>query len=446
MRRVRCSNFTTVEAVLTLTAMTQRPERPSVLAVAIIAALIGPVSIAMAGTTSATTPEDTAPADAVLEWTAIAEDTVAADRGPGPAQVLMATVQVAIHDTVVAIEGGSAPYGVDYTGFDEPVSLDAAVATAAHGVLVARVPEQASAVGRLYREYLESVPASEREQLNGIALGVDVADTILELRAPDGFGAVVPYEQPASGPGVFEPVAEDEPVGVNLGHIAPFAMASADQFRPDGPNPLDSPEYAAEFAEVRDLGRLDSEERTPEQTETALFWSDHGFLQWSRTVRAIAADAELGAGDSARLLAMTHVAAADATIGCFEAKYHYLFWRPVHAIPAADSDSNSDTQPDPTWEAELTANHPEYPSGAACVNAAITTTVASFFGTDEVPFDVSSEVTNSTRHFERLSDALDEDLDARVWSGLHFRSSMTEGAELGEGVAQLVTDTMFAPT
>jgi hypothetical protein len=424
--------------------MTQRAQRPPVLAASIIALLVI-AAPATAATTSATTP-DTAPADAVLEWSAIAEDIVAADRGPGPSQVLMATVQVAIHDAVVAIEGGSAPYGVDYTGFDEPVSLGAAVAAAAHGVLVARVPEQASAVGRLYRDFMESVPGSEQERLNGIALGVDVADTILELRASDAFGTVVPYEQPEAGPGVFEPVAEDEPVGVNLGHMAPFAMTSADQFRPDGPNPLDSPEYAAEFAEVRDLGRLDSEERTPEQTETALFWSDHGFLQWSRTVRAIAADADLGAGDADQLLAMTHVAAADATIGCFEAKYHYLFWRPVHAIPAADSDSNSDTQPDPTWEAQLTANHPEYPSGAACVNAAITSTIASFFGTDEVAFDVSSDVTNSTRHYERLSDALDEDLDARVWSGLHFRTSMDEGAALGRDVAQLVTDTMLSPT
>jgi hypothetical protein len=402
--------------------------------------LAGPVT---AKTAPASDESSSAP---VLEWSAIAETIVSTDRGPGPAQVLMATVEVAIYDTVVAFQGGSQPFGVASSHPDEPASLDAAVATAAHAVLVARVPEQATAVGRLYREYLESIPQSEQATLNGIDIGLDVASVIIELRSADGLATVVPFEQPEPAPGVFEPVVDEPPIGVNLGQVTPFALTSPDQFRPDGPDSLDTPEYAADFVEIRDLGRLDSEQRTPEQTETALFWSDHGFLQWSRTLRAIAADAGLDAHGAARLLATTHVAAADAGIGCFEAKYHYLFWRPLHAIQRADSDSNDATEPDPTWEAQLTVNHPEYPSGASCVNAAITSSVASFFGTDEISFDVTSDVTNTTRHYQRLSDAIEEDLDARVWSGLHFRNSMDEGAELGFDVAELVIETRFRPT
>jgi hypothetical protein len=245
---------------------------------------------------------------------------------------------------------------------------------------------------------------------------------------------------------VFEPVAPTTPIGVGLAHVTPFAMAAPDQFRPDGPPPLGSADYALDFIEVSDFGRLDSTQRSDEQTQTALFWSDHGFLQWSRAVRAIAADEQLGARDTARLLAMVHVAGADGAIGCFDAKYHHLFWRPSHAVPRADTDGNDATDADPTWTPLLNVNHPEYPSGAGCVNAAITGGLAAFFDTDEVSYAISSTVTGTTRHYDRFSSSLLEDLDARVWSGLHFRTSMVEGAELGRDVADLVSTTLFQPT
>lgn len=385
-----------------------------------------------------------ATASAILDWSAIAETAVAEGRGPGPAQILMTIVQVAIYDTVVALEGGSEPYAVtpEVRG---PASLAAAVATAAHGVLVARVPDQAAAVDEQYRASLASIPDTKAKR-SGIDVGTQVADAIVALRASDGLGAVIPFVQPTPGPGVFEPVAPTPPTGTDLGQVTPFAMSSPDQFRPDGPDPLDSPEYAEDFIEVAELGRLDSEQRTEEQTEIARFWSDNGFLQWSRALRAIATERALNVREAARMLTMVHVAAADVTIGCFEAKYHYLFWRPEHAIQRADTDGNDATEPDPTWASLIVANFPEYPAGAACFNGAITSTLASYFGTDEVPFDVESAVTGTTHHFERLSDALAENLDARVWSGLHFRNSVEEGAELGRDVAELVRSTLFHAT
>jgi hypothetical protein len=381
------------------------------------------------------------PAAAVLHWSAIAEETVAAGQGPGPAQVQMAVVAVAVHDAVVALEGGSQPYAVT-PEVRHPASLEAAIATATHDVLVARVPGRAAAVGAEYRAYLDTLRGT-RSTLNGIDVGTQVADAVIQQRAGDGLDDDVPYVQPPPGPGVFEPVAPTPPIGVGLAQVTPFAMAAPDQFRPDGPPPLDSAAYARDYSEVRDFGRLDGSDRTAEQTETALFWSDHGFLQWSRALRAIADDRRLDARAAARLLGMVHVSAADAGIGCFDAKYHHLFWRPSHAIPRGDTDGNDATRADPTWTPLLNANHPEYPSGAACVNAGITTTLAEFFGTDRVAFEVSSAVTGTTRHYDRFSTALAEDVDARVWSGLHFRTSMLDGVELGRSVADLVSGTLF---
>jgi len=383
-------------------------------------------------------------ATAVLDWTAIAETTVATGRGPGPSQALMAIVAIGLHDTVAAFEGSSEPYAVA-PKVRRPTSLAAAVATVAHGILVARAPEQADSVGAQYRAYLDAIP-NTKSKLNGIRLGVEVADAILTLRAADGLNRSVPYIQPPPGPGIFEPVAPTPPVGTELALVTPFAMASPDQLRPDGPDQLDSAEYAGDFNEVKAFGSAESDQRTAEQTETALFWSDHGFLQWSRALRAIAAEQRLDAAEAARMLALVHVAAADGGIACFDAKYHYLSWRPIHAIQRADTDGNDATEADPSWQALLTVNHPEYPSGAGCVNGAIVETLATFFETDHVAFAVDSLVTGTERHYQRFSDALAEDLDARVWSGLHFRNSMDEAAEVGRAVSGLVTDTLFRPS
>jgi hypothetical protein len=356
----------------------------------------------------------------------------------------MAIVAIGLHDTVAALEGGSEPYAVA-PQVRRPTSLATAVATVTHGILVARAPGQAESAGAQYRAYLDAIP-NTKSKLNGIRLGVEVADAILTLRADDGMSRSVPYVQPPTGPGVFEPVAPTPPIGTELALVTPFAMASPGQLRPDGPDPLDSAEYAADFNEVKAFGSAESDERTAEQTETALFWSDHGFLQWGRALRANAAEQRLDAAETARMFALVHVAAADGGIACFDAKYHYLWWRPVHAIQRADTDGNDATEADPSWQALLTANHPEYPSGAGCVNGAIVQTLATYFGTDDVDFVVDSLVTGTERQYQRFSDALAEDLDARVWSGLHFRNSMDEAADVGRAVSSIVTDTLFRPS
>jgi hypothetical protein len=384
------------------------------------------------------------PANAVLDWTEIAENTIKIQRPPASSEVLMGIVQVAIFDTVAAIEGGYEPYAITPT-VNRPVNEAAAVAAAARGVLVARVPAQAASVEEQYQAYLARLPKGMPTR-NGIAVGTEVADGIVALRADDGFDNVVLYEQPPPGPGVFEPVAPGEPVDVKLKQVTPLAMTSPDQFRPDGPDPLDSEEYAADFNEVKDLGRADSQIRTQEQTDTALFWSENAFVMWGRTLRQLAVAQGLSVRDTALMMATVHVSAADALIGCFDAKYYYNFWRPIHAIQRADTDGNDATEQDPTWTALLTVNHPEYTSAHACFSMAVTNALAFSFGTDETPFTMDSLVTGTTRTYDRFSDSLAEVMEARIWSGLHFRNSMNEGSELGSDVADLVTSTLFQPT
>jgi hypothetical protein len=223
-------------------------------------------------------------------------------------------------------------------------------------------------------------------------------------------------------------------------------LGSADQFRPGAPVALASERYARDFDEVARYGRADSTARTPEQTATALFWTDNDIAQWNRGMLRLAAREDLNAVQTARMLALAHLAGGDAMIGCFEAKYHYLFWRPVHAIPRAATDGNPATAADPSWTPlRTTPPFPEYPSAHACHSGAVTTVLSALFGPGRVDFSLDSLVTGQTRSYRRFADALSEVNDARVWAGFHFRSSDVAGSVLGRRVGRFVLDHALQP-
>jgi hypothetical protein len=356
---------------------------------------------------------------------------------------LLALVHAAMYDAVVAIEGEYRPFRVRVE-VDHPASADAAAAAAAYHVLRQRVPASEPALTAEYLAYVSTLPTGLLKE-RGIALGTNVAMQWLALRANDRFDANVSYQPTPVGPGIWEPTATTPPVDVKIAQVRPYVMRSPDRFRPRGPRRLESRAYARAFEEVYDVGRIDSVSRRSEQLEVARFWSEHTAVQWNRNLRQLAAAAQLGLVDTARMLAMVHVASADATVGCFDAKYSFLFWRPVLAIQRADTDDNPRTSPDMTWTALLNVNHPEYPSAHSCWTQAVTDTLAYVFGTDSAEFGLDSTVTWSTRQYARFSEVAEEVQDARVWAGIHFRFSTDDGAAIGRQVARLVTRHHFRP-
>jgi hypothetical protein len=265
-------------------------------------------------------------------------------------------------------------------------------------------------------------------------LGQSVAAAVLAWRAGDGLGNTVPYVQAPPGPGVWEPTLPTPPVDIALTQVRPLALRYRAQFRPDGPDALTSKRYARDVAEVASLGRKDSTTRTAAQTETAMFWSEQTAQQWSRTLLQLASDRHLSLSGAAQMLALVHVSAGDSVIACWDAKFHYRSWRPVHAIQRADTDGNPRTHADPTWQSLLNVNHPEYPSGHACFTAGATTALQSYFHTDKLRVTVTSLVTNTTRTYPTLSAIRQDVREARILSGLHFRHSMLDGDQLGTQV------------
>jgi PAP2 superfamily len=404
-----------------MNAVPRRRTRIGVAIAAIVAVLAVAAGVGPTGS-SAAPGENT-----VVQWSGIAETAIAAGRPPASSTVLAGMVHAAMYDAVAAIDRGLEPYA---TGFTAPrgASADAAVAQAARDVLLARVPAQADFVKNAYDAFIASIPNGPAKDA-GKAVGAAAAAGMLAMRSGDHFDDVVPYVQKTPGPGMFEPIAPTTPVDVKLGKVKPFTFASPSAYRPGAPYALTGKRYAQDVAEVQRLGRASSTERTAGQTETVRFFTDQAYVQYSRAVRALIVSQGLDLRESARLLGYVWVATADTMIACWEAKSHYAFWRPNHAIQRADTDGNADTSPEAGWLPLVTGNHPEYPSGHACLTAALTESLRNYFDTKRIGLTVSSTVVGTSRTYDTVDELVSEVENARVWGGLHFRTTMTATAK-----------------
>jgi hypothetical protein len=398
--------------------MTHRRKTKTGLSVAFLAFV---VVLVVGPTATSAAPGD----NAVVHWSGVAASAIVVGRAPASSSVLGGIVHGAMYDAVAAVEGGLEPFATAVTA-PAGASADAAVAQAARDVLLARVPGQASTVQAAYETYMASIPDGPAKD-GGKSVGAASAAGMLALRSDDHFEDVVPFVQAPTGPGAFEPIAPTPPVDPKLAFVKPFTYDSPSEYRPDGPLNLMSGRYAQDVAELQAVGGVDSAVRTAEQTQTVRFHTEQTFFQFNRTLRDLVNARALDLRESARLLAYVNVATADTMIACWEAKYHYNFWRPNHAIQRADTDGNRATSPDATWLPLIVGNHPEYPSGHSCFTAAVTESLHNYFGTKQVQLVVSSTAAGAgpPRTYENLDELVADVQNARVWGGLHFRSTVT---------------------
>jgi hypothetical protein len=436
--------------------MSQRGSASAAVMTMAVGAVLGAVGVSSA---SAAPPAKT-DASEVIHWNQLAATTLAAVPGPNggapPAfSINMGMVQGAVYDAVNAIGPAQhRPYLLNRrTG--ATASADAAVATAAYDVLtnlVTTAPERAPFTGRaglldsLSSSYATSLKAIDDDpsKIQGIAVGHAAAEAMLSDRKGDGrFGPSPWRSNPA--PGHWQPLVS---AGAPLldptpwvGNVRPFLIQSSSQFRSPPPPALGSQQWATEFNEVKSLGRATGSTRTDEQTYIARWWQSSPGLSWNEVARQLIARTGLDASASARLLALQNLSGADAAINCWNDKYYFDFWRPWNAIPRALEDGNSATDPDATWTALITAPYPEWTSGHNCLDAAHVAILRRFFGDDPVggPFQITSTFVNpggpAVRTFTTFTQPLTEVIEARIWAGLHYRSSDVQGQALGRNVA-----------
>jgi hypothetical protein len=282
----------------------------------------------------------------------------------------------------------------------------------------------------------------------GISWGESVADAVLQARSLDGSDTVIVYTL-GSGAGIWLPTppAFAPSLLPNWPSVTPFSMVSSSQFRPPSPPGLDSAQWATEYNLTKELGRADSATRTAEQTAIARFWADGGGTvtppgHWNVIARDIANQRGNTLDQNARLFAVLNIAEADASIIAWDCKYAFNFWRPITAILNADIDGNPDTVSDPNWTPLLvTPNFPEYISGHSTFSGAAAAVLATYFGSDDIPFTTTSEdLAGVARSYSSFSQAAEEAGMSRIYAGIHFLSAnlngLASGSELGGYVAE----------
>lgn len=373
----------------------------------------------------------------------------AAPNGAGKANaeafLWFAFVQAAVYNAVVGITREYELYKWNARG-PKGASPQAAAAAAAHRILREYFGSSATIAANLdaaLASSLAQVPDG-LPKTKGVRYGERAADRIIRLRANDGRFAPIVFNKTLA-PGVWRPT----PPGFApffdpwLGQVDPLVLHSLDQFRPGPPPAIASDLYLEEFEEVRDYGVFSGSLRTPDQEETALFFSDIGVGPLQASLRDLVTRRGLDISDSARLFAAVDLSLADTAGAVWDAKYYYGWWRPVTAIQVDDGDPNTVAVPD--WTPRIvTPPYPDYPSGLSGIIGALSTSLTLLGG--GVDLFITSAAAGVTRHYTTAAKIQQDVIDARVWSGIHFRTADEVGVAMGTRVATWALAHHFAPT
>jgi len=376
--------------------------------------------------------------DVITDWNEKAV-AIVAKAGPGaPGHRMMAIVQVSVYQAVNSIAGGYAPYG-EKVPAPAGASIEAAVAAANRKALLDVLPAESAAIDAAYQAALAAIPDGQAKT-DGIAVGVRAASGICAQSAKDGFNAPDTIKHHVTA-GMYVPTVAT--AATSWPKRTAWALTSGSQFRPGPPPSLDSETWTRDYNEIKALGGKTGSQRTPEQTTIAQFWEETRPVVYHPIVRQVASMPGRTVPQNARLFAAATMAADDALIAVFDAKYAYNFWRPVTAIRNANLTNNNATAPDPTWTPFInTPMHPEYPCAHCVVSGAIGAVLLRELGSRPAPklSSTSPAAPGVVREWSSVGDFMQEVGLARIYDGVHYRNSTVVGKELGQKVGNYVMD------
>ena len=392
--------------------------------------------------------------DVVLQWNRVLQETI---RTPGqqPPTIFpvrsFAMMHAAMFDAVNSIDGSYTPYLTDVPG-TKNASLDAAAAQAAHDVLTALFPTRQAVFDMELAHSLHGIEENRSRQ--GIRVGEIVAAQLLAARANDGWNATPPSYLLSLTPGNWQPTPPAFALAgfTHYPAVIPFVISSNSQFAPSSPPALTSAQYTADFNEVKELGSAVSATRTADQTQVARLWANVNtpttvFFVWNNVARTVALERETTTVENARLFALINIAFHDSLLTTFTSKFQHSLWRPVTAIRRADEDDNPNTAQDVNWSSLI--GNPPYPTYAgnhAAIGTSQSTTLALFFGRDDIVFQHTWEgVGGATRSYAGFTAMADEEERSRVYGGIHFTFDQTAGQSVGRNVGNYVFQNSMRP-
>jgi PAP2 superfamily len=361
-------------------------------------------------------------------------------------QIRTTIAQLAMFDAVNAVLDG--PYHAFASKPPSPYGAAAEAAAIRAAYIVARneFPTRTATIDSAYNASIALVPASPGAIADGILVGEAAANAVLAARVGDHRNdPELEGYTPGSGPGVWIPTppAFANPQTPFLQFVTPFGYDNPTRFRPHSPPALDSRTYTRDYNETKDLGRATETSRTDEQSATALFWSPSASALWTANVRSLASSMDILT--AARFEAIGIAAVTNALISCWDAKYTYMFWRPVTAITAGDTDSNPRTEPDPAWTPFIvTPSHPEYPSAHTTVGASVLGFYTVWLDTDQFPLAFKGN-GGEVRNYTSVDEIHAEEGNARVWGGMHWRNSTEVGIVVGSRVGKYTATHLLRP-
>jgi len=365
-------------------------------------------------------------ADVLDDWITISDTYIKANRTEqleGFGKMTMASV--AMFDAINAVIGGYTPYALDTVA--PGASAEAATAQAAYTVLTNFSQNGISTLDSALATTLSNVPNGPAKEA-GIQIGRLAGEAIIRLRAGDNPFLSVPDVE-GFAPGQWRRTPNVLWGGFTRErYIPPWTTRSSSQFRPPPPPTLTSALYAADYNEVRVLGSSANTNRTPEQMDTVQLqdaedWATDVFRQHPLPLL-----------EAARRWALFQMAYMDTLSHLSDALWTYKLWRPITAIQQGANDGNGATPGDPAWTPLLISHpYPDYPAVRVAYLVSDVEILILLHGDD---FSFTATSPGRTRTFARLSDYVQDTIDARVLAGTHFRNSGNAGAEMARQIAR----------
>jgi hypothetical protein len=290
-----------------------------------------------------------------------------------------------------------------------------AVAGASAQLLSSVFPDAAAALERQLVAQGAEGPGPQHQQFTrGVAIGRAWGEAMRVWGLADGITRPWDGVPLPTGAGLWTSAPNAPPAGVHLSSAQPYFLTSSSQFRPAPPPQFGTPEFDAAVAAVRQV----TDARTEEQRAIANFWNQGGGTPstagyWLAQASDLIVAAGLDEREAAHVFALTSSAIVDASIGCFDAKYHYMLIRPSQADPLITRPLGL-----PGFPYGL-PNHPSYPSGHSCLSAAAVTVLGAYF----------------PAHRADLEAQMQEAGMSRIYGGLHYFFDVAAGQDLGRDVA-----------